>query len=58
MTELEVTTWPGVYAATRTFAGWVLMADARHPEETVASARKLAETTGCTVTVTQLIVTP
>jgi hypothetical protein len=54
----EVETWPGVYAAVRTFAGWIVWARPTEPEDCVTSARKLAETTGRTVTVQGLAVHP
>jgi hypothetical protein len=54
----EVREWPGVWAVTRTFVGWVLHADSRFPEDAVGSARKLADSTGLTVTVQGLVVHP
>ena len=55
----EVQSWPGVWAATRTFAGWVLQADPAAPaEDTIGSARKVAERTGCSVVVEGLVIRP
>jgi hypothetical protein len=47
-----------VWAVTRTFAGWVLWADARYPEDAVGSARKLADSSDLTVTVQGLVCYP
>jgi hypothetical protein len=54
----EVGEWPGVWAVTRTFVGWVLHADPRFPEDAVGSARKLADSTDLTVTIQGLVVHP
>jgi hypothetical protein len=58
LTVEEVLEWPGVWAVTRSFAGWVLHADPRFPEDAVGSARKLADSTDRTVTVQGLVVHP
>ena len=53
----EVRAWPGVWDATRTFAGWILYADSAQPaEDTVASARKLGEATGRTVLIQGMVI--
>jgi hypothetical protein len=58
LTVEAVREWPGVWAVTRTFAGWVLWADARYPEDAVGSARKLADSSDLTVTVQGLVCYP
>ena len=57
-TVAEIQTWPGVWNVTRTLAGWLLYARPEAPEDAVGSARKLADTTGRTVTVQGLVVHP
>ena len=56
--EAEVSTWPGVWAVTRTYAGWIVYADPNAPETAVAAARKLANTTGRTVVVQHITLHP
>jgi len=55
----EVRTWPGVWSAQERFTGWVVYPDpAQRPEDTLASARKLAEVTGRSVTVERVVIRP
>jgi hypothetical protein len=58
LTVEEVREWPGVWAVTRTFVGWILFADPRFPEDAVGSARKLADSSDLTVTVQGLVLYP
>lgn len=57
-TVAEVRQWPGVWAVESLFIGWVIHPDSNHPEDAIASARKLARMTGMSVSVRAMTVAP